>query len=102
MEIRTATDYQAALLELKRLITETPEATGPIAALAESLDDYEIKAGHGPVRPNTLIGRLEIEMFNRQLNRKQTVELLGIPASRFSDLLNGKTGVSMSLAKKLY
>ncbi|WP_375415945.1 hypothetical protein [uncultured Hymenobacter sp.] len=96
MEIRTATDYQVALLELKQLITETPEVTGPIATLAEALDDYEIKAGHGPVRPNTLIGRLEIEMFNRQLNRKQMAELLGIPASRFSDLLNGKTGVSMS------
>lgn len=102
MEIRTATDYQAILLEIKRLITETPEATGPIAALAEALDDYEIKAGHGSVRPNTLISHLEIEMFNRQLNRKQMAELLGIPASRFNDLLNGKTGVSMSLAKKLY
>ncbi len=90
------------MLELKRLITETPDATGPIAALAESLDDYEITAGHGPVRPDTLIGRLEIEMFNRQFNRKQMAELLGIPASRFSNLLNGKTGVSMSLAKKLY
>ena len=28
--------------------------------------------------------------------------LLGIPASRFRDLLNDKTGVSMSRAKKLY
>ena len=102
MEIHTAVDYQTALLEGKRLITETPDATGAIAALAEALDDYEIQAGHGPVRPNTLIGRLEIEMFNRQLNRKQMAELLGIPASRFSDLLNGKTSVSMSLAKKLY
>lgn len=102
MPFRTATEYQAALLEMKRLITTTPEAHGAIATLAEALDDYEIKAGHGPVRPNTLIGRLEIEMFNRQLNRKQMAELLSIPASRFSDLLNGKTGVSMSLAKKLY
>lgn len=41
-------------------------------------------------------------MFNRQLNHKQTADLLGIPASRFSDLLNGKTGVTMSLAKKLH
>ena len=29
-------------------------------------------------------------------------ELLGIPASRVSDLPNGKTSVTMSLAKKLY
>lgn len=102
MTIRTATEYQAALLELKRLITTAPEGAAAIAALAEAINDFEIKAGHGPVRPDTLIGRLEIEMFNRQLNRKQMAELLGIPASRFSDLLNGKTSVTMSLAKKLH
>ena len=102
MTIRTALDYQAALLELKRLITAAPEDAVAIAALAEAIDDYEIQAGHGPVRPDTLIGRLEIEMFNRQLNRKQMAALLGVPASRFSDLLNGKTSVTMSLAKKLY
>ena len=102
MTIRTATEYQAALLELKRLITTAPEGDAAITALAEAIDDFEIQAGHGPVRPDTLIGRLEIEMFNRQLNRKQMAELLGIPASRFSDLLNGKTSVTMSLAKKLY
>lgn len=102
MTIRTAIEYQAALLELKRLITTAPEGDAAIATLAEAIDDYEIRAGHGPVRPDTLIGRLEIEMFNRQLNRKQMAELLGVPASRFSDLLNGKTSMTMSLAKKLY
>jgi antitoxin component HigA of HigAB toxin-antitoxin module len=102
MEIQTAAAYQAALVEIKELITTTPEATAAIAALAEAIDDYEIKAGHSPVRPDTLVGRLEIEMFNRQLNRKQMADLLGIPASRFSDLLNGKTSVNMTLAKKLY
>ena len=106
MTIRTATEYQAVLLELKRLITTAPEGDAAIVTLAEAIDDYEIRAGHGPVRPDTLIGRLEIEMFNRQLNRqlnrKQMAELLGVPASRFSDLLNGKTSVTMSLAKKLY
>ena len=96
--IRTATEYQAALLELKRLITTAPDGDTTIATLAGAVDDYEIKASHGPVRSNTLIGRLEIELFNRQ----QMVELLGIPASRFSDLLNGKTNVTMSLAKKLH
>lgn len=102
MTIRTVPEYQAALLELKRLITHAPEGDKIIAALAAAIDDYEIRAGHGPVRPDTLIGRLEIEMFNRQLNRKQMAGLLGIPASRFSDLLNGKTSVTMSLAKKLH
>ena len=70
--------------------------------MAGAVDDFEIKASHGPVRPDTLIGRLEIEMFNRRLNRRQMAELLGIPAGRFSDLLNGKTSVTMSLAKKLH
>ena len=102
MEIHTLTDYQAALQELERLITTAPAQDAAIAALAATIDDYEIQAGHGPVRPDTLTGRLEIEMFNRQLNRKQMAALLGVPASRFSDLLNGKSGVNMALAKKLY
>ena len=70
--------------------------------LAEAIDDYEIQAGHGPVRPDTLIGRLEIEMLNRQLNRQQMAELLAIPATQFSALLSGKISVDMHLAKKLY
>lgn len=102
MEVQTETEYQAALLEVKRLITTAPEDAAGIATLAEAVDDYEIKAGHGPARPDTLVGRLEIEMSNRQLNRKQMAELLGVPASRFSDLLNGKTTVSMAVAKRLY
>ena len=102
MEIKTEVDYQAALLKVKQLIVVAPQETAAIAALAEAVDDYEIKAGHGPMRPDTLIGRLEIEMVNRQLNRKQMAELLGIPASRFSDLLNGKTAVSLAVAKRLY
>ena len=102
MEVQTETEYQAALLEVKRLITTAPEDAAGIATLAEAVDDYEIKAGHGPARPDTFVGRLEIEMSNRQLNRKQMAELLGVPASRFSDLLNGKTTVSIAVAKRLY
>lgn len=58
--------------------------------------------GSEPVRFDNLIGRLRIAMFNRQLDRKQMAELPGIPASWFSDLLNGKKGVKMALTKKLH
>ena len=56
MEIHTLTDYQTALRELKRLITTAPEQNAAIAALAATIDDYEIQAGHGPVRT----GQLEV------------------------------------------
>ncbi len=102
MPIQAAADYQAGLLEIKRLMATSPDDTAAIATLSEALDDYEIQAGQKPVRPDILIGRLEIEMFNRQLNRQQMAQLLDIPASRFSDLLNGKTNLNTKLAKKLY
>ena len=35
MTIRTATEYQAALLELKRLITAAPEGDAAISVLAD-------------------------------------------------------------------
>jgi len=102
MDLHNNADHQAALVKLKQLITDAPDDAVAIAALAEVINDYEIKAGHGPVRPDTLVGRLEIEMLNRQLNREQMAGLLEIPVSQFSDLLSGRREVDMELAKKLY
>ena len=52
MEIRTFAEYQAGLLEVKRLITEVPADSASIGELAGALDEYEIRAGHAPVRPD--------------------------------------------------
>ena len=45
---------------------------------------------------------LEDYFYSRNLKRKDAAELLGVNESVFSQIMNGKRKISVSLAKKLY
>lgn len=51
---------------------------------------------------NPLIVSIEKEMRKNALNQRQTAELLEIKENTLSQVMSGKRGVSMRLAKKLY
>lgn len=51
---------------------------------------------------NPLIVSIEKEMGKKQLNQRQTAELLEVKENTFSQVMTGKRNVSMQLAKKLY
>ncbi len=56
-----------------------------------------------PIRqPQTLVEMLELKMYERKLKQKDLAELLGISATRLSEVLQGKRNVNMDLAKRLY
>ncbi len=56
-----------------------------------------------PVRqPKTLTEMLEWKMYERKLKQKDLAELLGISATRLSEVMQGKRKVNMDLAKRLY
>lgn len=45
---------------------------------------------------------MEDYFYSRNLKRKDAAELLGVNESVFSQIMNGKRKISVSLAKKLY
>jgi HTH-type transcriptional regulator/antitoxin HigA len=45
---------------------------------------------------------LELKMYERNLKQKDMAMLLGISATRLSEVMQGKRKVNMDLAKRLY
>ena len=56
-----------------------------------------------PIRqPKTLVEMLELKMYERKLKQKDLAELLGVSATRLSEVMQGKRKVNMDLAKRLH
>jgi HTH-type transcriptional regulator/antitoxin HigA len=100
--LRNETDYQAAMQRLEYFVDHEPENLAEITALGNVVNAYENDNGHRPVHPDSLIARIEREMYERRLNKGQLAALLGVPASRLSEVLNGKRGVNLDFAKRLH
>lgn len=45
---------------------------------------------------------IELRIFQRKLKQKDVAEILGTTPSRISEILNGKRGITIELAKGLY
>ena len=79
-------------LDLK-LQTELDEISDEIA-------DYEEE--NFPFKVETLNEMIELRMYQRKLKQKDIAQVLGTTPSRISEILNGKRGLTIELAKGLY
>ena len=81
-----------------------PEIQPTARALAEAIEDYELRAEIFPLppKPTTLPAMIELKRQQRHLKQKELAALLEVPPGRLSQILSGKRRVSMDLAKKLY
>ncbi|WP_375434935.1 helix-turn-helix domain-containing protein [uncultured Hymenobacter sp.] len=102
MKINNESEYQAAMQRLDYLVENDPNNLAEIVALGNEVNDYENDNGHAPVHPDSLIARIEREMYKRHLSKGQLAELLEVPASRLSEILHGKRSVNLDFAKRLY
>ncbi len=56
-----------------------------------------------PIRqPRTLTEMLELKMYEQRLKQKDLASLLGVTATRLSEVMQGKRKVNMDLAKRLH
>ena len=101
MTIQSETACKQALAEFERLLDQEPTNKVAIAALRDSIAAYEQAQGYSLPPPQTLVGRLELEMYRRRLNKKKLAELLEISASRLSDVFQGRR-INLDLAKRLH
>jgi HTH-type transcriptional regulator/antitoxin HigA len=53
-------------------------------------------------QPKTLVGMIELKMYERKLKQKDLAVLLEISPTRLSEVLQAKRKVNMDLAKRLY
>lgn len=101
MLIRTEAAYQQALERFTALLDQQPTDDAALAKLRDAIAAYEANQGYALPEPQTLIGRLELEIYRRRLNKKNLTALLEIPASRLSDVFRGRR-INLDLAKRLH
>jgi HTH-type transcriptional regulator / antitoxin HigA len=54
------------------------------------------------LQPQTLIGMIELKMYERKLKQKELAILLEVSPTRLSEVLQNKRKVNIDLAKRLY
>ena len=104
MTIHTETELKAAFITFDSLIAEMGNDTTKQAqaqSLAEAIQAYEKKYVSFPT-PITLIGMIELKMYEMKLKRQDLAALLGIETSRVSEYLNGKRKINLEFAKKVH
>lgn len=71
-----------------------------LSLLAESWED---QIPLMPIRqPKTLVEMIELKMYERKLKQKDLAALLGISATRLSEVMQNKRKINLDLAKRLY
>jgi HTH-type transcriptional regulator/antitoxin HigA len=99
--IKTRTDYDAALTEMKRLWgakSGTPDGD-QLDILATLVDAYE--AQHFPMDPPDPIEAIRFRMEQQGLTRKDLEEILGT-RTRVAEVLNRRRGLSINMIRRLH
>ena len=104
MTIQTEIELKAAFNQLDTLIAEMGEDKDKQAQaklLAEAIQAYEKENVPFPM-PTTLIGMIELKMYEMKLKQRDLAALLDIENSRVSEYLNGKRKINLEFAKKVH
>jgi HTH-type transcriptional regulator / antitoxin HigA len=104
MIIENEVQYKQAFKEFDALILTMNEDVSKqrqARQLAEAIQQYEMRFISFP-KPTTVVGLIELKMYEMRIKQKDLAELLGIESSRLSEFLNGKRKLTIELAKKLH
>ena len=104
MKISTKSQLKTAFKTFDKLIAEMGEDTAKQAqakSLAEAIQRYEKENVSFPM-PTTLVGMIELKMYEMRLKQRDLAELLGIESSRVSEYMNGKRKINIDIAKKIH
>jgi len=103
----TKKEYNSKTKRLEELLGQLSQSGKISTKLQLELDqisndvaDYE--ETNFPFEPSNLKEMIELRMYQRKLKQKDLAKLLGTTPSRVSEILNGKRGLTMELAKGLY
>lgn len=106
-EINSETQYNDALAVLETYLQKgskgmTIEDKKELRRLSVLVEGFEQKTSPMPMQPQSLIGMIQVKMFERRMKQKELATLLDISETTLSEVMNGKRKVNLSLAKQLY
>ena len=103
----TSTEYKhqtKRMEELLKLLTEKGylnlKQQTELDKISDIIADYEEE--NFPFKVESLNEMIELRMYQRKLKQKDIAQILGTTPSRISEILNGKRGLTIELAKGLY
>jgi HTH-type transcriptional regulator/antitoxin HigA len=80
-----------------------PEQKADLQLLSKLAESWEDGIPLMPIpKPQTLVGMIELKMYERKLKQKDLAALLGISPTRLSEVLQSKRKINLDLAKRLY
>lgn len=108
-DIKSEFDYQQVRAGVEVYLQRATQG-GEFASLSEQDDRELLRLSHlmrayeqehhpMPTQPQTLVGMIELKMFERKLKQRDLADLLEVEAPRVSELLRGKRRVSIKLAR---
>jgi len=104
--IKNQQELKVAFVHLDKLIAEgfqgDPEKEAEFTAIAKAIETFEDNQKLMPLAPQTLVGMIELKMYERRMNQKQMAAELGITTTRLSEILNGKRKPNLDLVKRLH
>jgi HTH-type transcriptional regulator / antitoxin HigA len=105
--ISTEKQYNEALETIETYLQKgsmgmTTEDKQALRQLSLVVEAYEQKIYPMPMQPQSLIGMIQVKMFERRLKQKELAQLLDISETTLSEVMNGKRKINLSLAKQLY
>ena len=106
-EITTESQYNEALALIETYIQRgtaafSHEDDQELLRISLLVEAYEQKVDPMPLPPQSLMGMIQVKMFERRMKQKEVAVLLEISETSLAEILNGKRKVNLSLAKKLY
>ena len=106
-EVTTESQYNDALAYIETFIQKgtaalSPEEDQELLRISLLVEAYEEKVYPMPLPPQSLVGMIQVKMFERRMRQKELATLLEVSETTLSEVLNGKRKINLDLAKKLY
>lgn len=105
-EIKSDADYNNVMTKIDGLMAKgsanvTKEELGDIRTLAQQAQAFE-QAKYVIDAPTTLIGMVEMRMFEMKLRQRDLAQKLGMSDAKLSMIMNGKQRPGVDFLKAVY
>ena len=113
--INNATQYESTMIRIEAFLKKatdlggfnnlSPSEIAELQSLSLDAEQYEDSIPLAPIvveHPQSLPEMLSLKMYQLKLKQKDLASLLDVTPTRLSEVMSGKRGVNMDLAKRLY
>ena len=105
--ISTENQYNRALEAIETYLQKGSNALSfdekkELQRISLLVEAYEQEVSPMPLPAQSLVGMIQVKMFERRMKQKELAAFLEISETTLSEVLKGKRKINLDLAKKLY